>query len=69
MFKLLSIVCIIVVTMTVIQAAPQKYTNKFDNINVDEILGNDRLLSSYFKCLMDTGKCTPEGEELKSKYF
>ncbi|XP_076637951.1 chemosensory protein 3 [Colletes latitarsis] len=43
----------------------KKYTNKFDNINVDQILHNDRLLHNYFKCLMDQGRCTPEGSELK----
>ncbi|EDW61821.1 ejaculatory bulb-specific protein 3 [Drosophila virilis] len=43
----------------------QKYTNKFDNVNVDEVLGNNRILNNYIKCLMDKGPCTPEGRELK----
>lgn len=42
-----------------------KYTSKYDNINVDEILQSDRLLNNYFKCLMDQGRCTPEGTELR----
>jgi hypothetical protein len=46
----------------------EKYTTKYDNINVDEILESDRLLENYFKCLMGKGKCTPEGNELKCKY-
>ncbi|KAH8254453.1 hypothetical protein KR032_010166 [Drosophila birchii] len=47
-------------------AAPEKqYTNKFDNVNVDEVLGNDRVLNNYLKCLMEKGPCTPEGRELK----
>ncbi|XP_050423215.1 uncharacterized protein LOC126834994 [Adelges cooleyi] len=58
-------VCCVAATVVDVQAAPSKYTTKFDNVNVDEILNNDRLLNSYFKCLMDQGKCTPEGEELK----
>lgn len=52
-----------------VEAAPAKYTTKYDNMNVDEILNNDRLLNNYFKCLMEQGKCTPEGEELKSKHY
>ncbi|XP_062132571.1 ejaculatory bulb-specific protein 3 [Drosophila sulfurigaster albostrigata] len=47
-------------------AAPQKeYTNKFDNVNVDDVLGNRRILGNYIKCLMETGPCTAEGRELK----
>ncbi|XP_037945434.1 ejaculatory bulb-specific protein 3-like [Teleopsis dalmanni] len=45
--------------------AQDKYTTKYDNIDVDEILKSDRLFNNYFKCLMDTGKCTPDGRELK----
>ncbi|KAG8330685.1 ejaculatory bulb-specific protein 3-like [Homalodisca vitripennis] len=47
-------------------AAPQKYTTKYDNINLDQVLRNDRLLNNYFRCLMDQGSCTPDGDELKS---
>uniref|UniRef100_A0A182NU77 Chemosensory protein 3 n=1 Tax=Anopheles dirus TaxID=7168 RepID=A0A182NU77_9DIPT len=46
-------------------AAAQQYTSKYDNIDVDEILKSDRLFNSYFKCLMDQGRCTPDGNELK----
>ncbi|KAH8308656.1 ejaculatory bulb-specific protein 3 [Drosophila kikkawai] len=49
----------------VLVAAEDKYTTKYDNIDVDEILKSDRLFNNYFKCLIDTGKCTPEGRELK----
>jgi hypothetical protein len=46
------------------QAGPS-YTTKYDGVNLDEILKSDRLLNNYFKCLMDKGKCTPDGTELK----
>ncbi|XP_055693107.1 ejaculatory bulb-specific protein 3-like isoform X2 [Lutzomyia longipalpis] len=48
-------------------AAPQeqKYTTKYDNIDIDEILRSDRLFNNYFRCLMDKGRCTPDGSELK----
>ncbi|KAJ8969457.1 hypothetical protein NQ317_008789 [Molorchus minor] len=45
--------------------ADEKYTNKFDSIDVDKILSNDRVLTNYIKCLMEEGPCTPEGRELK----
>ncbi|CAG9809166.1 unnamed protein product [Chironomus riparius] len=43
----------------------QKYTTKYDNINLDDILKSERLLNNYFNCLMEKGKCTPDGNELK----
>lgn len=48
-------------------AVEQKYTTKYDNIDIDEILKSDRLFKNYFNCLMDIGKCTPPGSELKRK--
>nr|AMA98180.1 chemosensory protein [Blattella germanica] len=49
-------------------AAPEKpklYTTKYDNVDVDSILTNARILSNYIKCLLDDGPCTPDGRELK----
>ncbi|XP_044737561.1 ejaculatory bulb-specific protein 3-like [Chrysoperla carnea] len=62
MFKLLSISFVIV---AVVFAADEKYTTKYDNINLKDILESDRLLNNYVKCLKGTGKCTPDGSELK----
>nr|XP_049701316.1 uncharacterized protein LOC110376358 [Helicoverpa armigera] len=45
--------------------ADDKYTDKYDNINLDEILENKRLLLAYVNCVMERGKCSPEGKELK----
>lgn len=47
--------------------AENKYTTKYDNVDLDEILKSDRLLNNYIKCLLEQGKCTPDGAELKSK--
>ncbi|KAF9818735.1 hypothetical protein SFRURICE_011781 [Spodoptera frugiperda] len=44
----------------------EQYTNKYDNIDLDEILHNDKILDNYVKCCLDQGKCTPDGKELKS---
>uniref|UniRef100_A0A1I8MMV2 Uncharacterized protein n=1 Tax=Musca domestica TaxID=7370 RepID=A0A1I8MMV2_MUSDO len=48
-------------------AAPMKgtYDSRFDNIDVDEILQQERLLMNYVKCLEGTGPCTPDGKALK----
>lgn len=55
----------ILVTLAVVAARPETYTSRFDNVDVDRILNTKRLFDSYFKCLMDNGKCTPDGKELK----
>lgn len=41
------------------------YTNKFDNVNIDNILSNNRLLTNYINCLLDKGRCTEDGKTLK----
>ncbi|XP_028174915.1 allergen Tha p 1-like [Ostrinia nubilalis] len=42
-----------------------QYTDKWDHINVDEILESQRLLRGYVDCLLDKGRCTPDGKALK----
>ncbi|EAT46843.1 AAEL001995-PA [Aedes aegypti] len=58
---------VVLALFAVAAAKPQddKYTTKYDSIDIDEILKSDRLFKNYFNCLMDTGACTPEGNELK----
>lgn len=59
---------LVVLTCVIAAAiADEKYTDKYDNIDIQEILDNKRLLHSYIDCIMDRGKCTPEGKELKGK--
>lgn len=43
----------------------EKYEIKYDNIDIDELLKSDRLLTNYIKCLMEEGPCTEDGRELK----
>jgi len=72
MRQLVVIVCTLVSVLVLTEAArarrDEKYTTKYDNINVDEILASDRLIDNYVKCLMDKGRCSPEGAELKCKF-
>nr|AYN07329.1 chemosensory protein 1 [Yemma signatus] len=41
------------------------YTNIYDNIDLDEILNNQRLYKNYIDCITNKGKCSPDGKELK----
>ncbi|CAH2042105.1 unnamed protein product, partial [Iphiclides podalirius] len=47
-------------------AAADTYTDRYDSMNVDDVIANKRLLVAYVKCVLDKGRCTPEGRELKS---
>lgn len=42
------------------------YETKYDNIDLDKLLGNDRLRKNYVKCLLNEGPCTPDALDLKS---
>lgn len=45
----------------------EKYTTKYDNVDLKEILKNDRLFNSYYKCVMGKGTCSPDGQLLRGK--
>lgn len=41
------------------------YDLKYDNIDIEEILRSDRLLTNYINCLLEEGPCTEDGRDLK----
>ncbi|KAJ8928809.1 hypothetical protein NQ314_018575, partial [Rhamnusium bicolor] len=62
----LAVVLFVVVLCGIAYARPdEKYTTKYDNVDLDEIIKNDRLMRNYVDCLLGTKKCTKDGEELK----
>nr|UYB94427.1 chemosensory protein 3 [Lytta caraganae] len=62
---LISIVISVTIIAVAIASEEKKYTTKYDNIDLDELVKNERLLKSYVDCLLDKGPCTPDGLELK----
>nr|AUF72995.1 chemosensory protein [Anoplophora chinensis] len=62
----MKILCLsVVIVLLSGYANTQKFTDKYDNVNLDQILRNDRLLINYVNCLLDKGRCTADGLELK----
>ncbi|CAG5035988.1 unnamed protein product [Parnassius apollo] len=57
---------LIVAAFTMVVRADDTYTDRYDSMNVDDVISNKRLLVAYIKCVMDKARCTPEGKELKS---
>lgn len=65
-------ICLVVIVSAacVYAAEETEYTNKYDNVDVDQIIHNDRLLKRYVDCMLDKPnvRCPAEAIELKSEY-
>lgn len=48
-------------------AAQPTYITRYDYLDIDKILTNERILKRLIDCIMDRGPCTREGKELKRK--
>lgn len=59
------------VVIVAVSARPdeEKYTTKYDDIDLDSILSNERLMKQHHECLMERGTCTKELIELRSKIY
>lgn len=45
-----------------------KYTTKYDDVDINAVLNSERLLNGYVSCLLDRGACTPDAVELKREF-
>nr|APG32550.1 chemosensory protein [Conogethes punctiferalis] len=64
--KFLVLACVVALAGVVSARAQRGYTEIYDTIDLEEVLGNKRLLIPYLQCVLGEGKCTPPGRELKS---
>lgn len=56
-----AVIFLFVVSIVGIFARPDdKYTTKYDDIDLDAVLNNERLLKKHHECLMERGPCTSE---------
>lgn len=62
----LSVATLLVILLSFVNAS-EKYSDRTDNVDVDRILRNERLVKNYKDCLVDKGKCPKDAIELKSK--
>lgn len=44
------------------------YLKRFQNINVDQVLSNERVINSHIKCFLGEGPCIQQSRELKSEW-
>lgn len=59
--------CILLAAVAV--ASADFYDSKYDSINVDEIISNQRILNQYAQCFLDKKPCTRDAADIKGKYF
>ncbi|XP_050422716.1 putative odorant-binding protein A10 [Adelges cooleyi] len=41
------------------------YMKRFDKLNVDQVLSNERVLNSHLKCFLNEGPCVQQSRDLK----
>ncbi|GBP07806.1 Putative odorant-binding protein A10 [Eumeta japonica] len=46
-------------------AGPPAYDSKFESIDIDDIINNDRILKNYVECFLDRRPCVKEAAEIK----
>ncbi|XP_045777766.1 allergen Tha p 1-like [Maniola jurtina] len=56
----------VILIASIIHVQAQANKDRFNSVNIYEVLANKRLLTAYIKCVLDKARCTPEGRELKS---
>ncbi|XP_034835519.2 ejaculatory bulb-specific protein 3-like [Maniola hyperantus] len=61
-----AIVVLAILVAAALAVPAEAYSPEFDNIDVEEVVGNLRLLVYYGKCFLEEGPCTAEGTHIKS---
>nr|WMS58734.1 chemosensory protein gene 3 [Neotoxoptera formosana] len=73
---LIALCCVAVYAAHAIPAAPATtadeeikdfptYMKRFEKLNVEQVLNNDRVLSSHLKCFLNEGPCVQQARDLK----
>ena len=71
MVRVLSSVTLVTIFLLVACVLSEElYPDKYDNVNVDEILSNDDTRNQYYRCILGTSPClTPDAQFLKGNLF
>nr|WBW64306.1 CSP1 [Frankliniella occidentalis] len=57
--------CLALSVLVLAEAVDKYEEGRFAHINVDEVLGNQRILGSFIKCFLDEGPCTADSRDMK----
>ncbi|XP_021913269.1 putative odorant-binding protein A10 isoform X2 [Zootermopsis nevadensis] len=56
--------CLLTLVSVVLTA--ERYSARYDKIDLDAILTNDRALGAIIRCILEKGPCSPEGKDIKT---
>lgn len=59
--------CLLFFVALALARPEEHYTDRYDSVNLDEVLSNRRLLEPYIKCTLDQGRCAPDAKELRGQ--
>ncbi|KAK5647407.1 hypothetical protein RI129_002299 [Pyrocoelia pectoralis] len=59
------VISLFVFVVVVRASRGDSFDDDFDNIDIDEILENKRLVDNYIHCFKTGQKCTPEGQKFR----
>ena len=52
--------------LVAVALAEEIYSDKYDYVNVDDILSNERIRTQYYNCFLETSPClTPDAKFFK----
>ncbi|XP_018358673.1 PREDICTED: putative odorant-binding protein A10 [Trachymyrmex cornetzi] len=68
MSQLSRIILIVAMNVLMYVLAVERYSDQFDDIDMDAILRNDTQREEYHKCYMNTGPCNTMQEALTELY-
>nr|QGN03663.1 putative chemosensory protein 14 [Conopomorpha sinensis] len=60
-----TLLLLVTLTLAAGLVSSQKYPEKYDQLDLEQILSNKRLTKTYIKCILELGRCSPEAKELK----
>nr|AVI04881.1 putative chemosensory protein 11 [Anthonomus grandis] len=60
---------LVIVMVQIVLLAAQKNTSGSDNLDIDQILSDKRVVESYIKCVLDEGPCSPQIRELRKIFI
>nr|AJP61959.1 chemosensory protein [Phenacoccus solenopsis] len=69
MSRRLSFFLLALCALAALAATEEIYSDKYDYINIEEILANPGIRARYYNCFLETGPCqTPDAKFFKEKF-
>ncbi|XP_012217907.1 ejaculatory bulb-specific protein 3 [Linepithema humile] len=69
MTRLSFVVILISIALVYVLAEEELYSDKYDDVNIANILQNNKLREQYYKCFMDTGPCITGDAKFFKQFF